>query len=630
MPQPAFIGTYPLPGVPNATVTAGLEHGRRELAQIFRNGPVALAEDIETYGLGLDAQRLKCVTLATENSAVILDPRMPGDRAEILKAQDYASEITMHKANFDAPNLWINDLFPPHLVDKVVDTVLYKRLALPGDQKIKDLDALAQHYLGLTGGRITDLFKALGYKTKKEGFLKLDIDAPAYLMGAGADGVVTARLRPILHEAAVQRQFDHPFGPPIGLSRAEAVEMIGRRQEHNRWAIEAQIEGLEVDFDYLDQFLRTNQATMDGARAYLRSLGIDNANQLAAFLDSIGALPDEYPRTATGKLSTAAGSFQALNHPLAKVYAGEEDLTGKVTTYGVVQLEKLQGYLQKCVDMADSNGRIHPATDVLKAAHGRDAMADPPLHQFPEPARGIILLPDDASIDFSQQEPRIAMNLSGDVKPLLDYEQHGIKIYQGIAEFAEIGMGTAKIVVLAGLYGRGLPAMSGQLGLDPGPWVDGYMLRNGREVEAHWGYQAAKDIQQAVFSAIPYTEQFMNNGKQIARDHGVAYTVDGRIVPIPSGFYKGKFSVQAHKWINYCVSGSANDELSRVIVEARRAGMGQAIKFGMHDELIVSTSAAQDIRRIAETPSERFCLLSGRRPVIRTDMKAFNGRWDVA
>lgn len=172
--------------------------------------------------------------------------------------------------------------------------------------------------------------------------------------------------------------------------------------------------------------------------------------------------------------------------------------------------------------------------------------------------------------------------------------------------------------------------MSGQLGLDPGPWVEEWTARNGKVVEAHWGYQAAKDIQQAVFSAIPYTEQFMNNGKQIARDHGVAYTVDGRIVPIPSGFYKGKYSVQAHKWINYCVSGSANDELSRVIVEARRAGMGQAVKFGMHDELIVSRVVAHDIRRIAETPSERFCLLSGRRPVIRTDMKLFDGRWDVA
>lgn len=629
MPQPALIGTYPLPGVPGATVTAGLPDVQRQLSHIFRNGPVTLAEDIETFGLGLDALRLKCVTLATPWAAVVLDPRMPGDRAELLRAQDYASVLVMNKANFDAPNLALNDLFPAHLVDKVVDTVLLKRLALPGDRKLVDLDAMAKHYLGLVGGKILDLFRSLGYKTKKEGFLKLDIDAPSYLFGAGADGVVTARLLPILHRAAVDRQLNHPFGGGIGLNRSEAEEMIAERHEHNRWAIEAQIRGLLIDVEYLENYRRANQAGMERDRAYLHQMGIGNANHLVSFLDQIGALPPGYRRTDTGKLGTAADDLQALNHPLATMWAGKVGLDGKVITPGITQLEKLDGYLQKCVDMSSVDGRIHPATDVLKAAHGRDAMADPPLHQFPELARPIVAFDEDGtSTDWSQQEPRLAFNFAGDIgKPLLDYENYGVKIYKGIAEFADITIDGAKIVVLAGLYGRGLEALNGQLGLSPEPWIEEEVWSNGTVREARWGYEAAKDVQRAVFSAIPMTEQYMNNGKRIARDHGVAWTMAGRIVPIPSGFYKGRFSVQAHKWINYNVSGSANDEISRVIVQARRMGMGHLVWLGMHDELIHATRISGEIRQLMETPSERLCHLAKRRPVIRTDQARLGMRW---
>lgn len=632
MPQPALIGTYPLPGIPNATITAGLPHVQRQLAHWFRNGPAPLAEDIETFGLGLDALRLKCVTLATAEGAVVLDPRAAGDRAELLKAQDYASTIVMHKANFDAPNLALNGLFPFHLVDKIIDTVLLKRLAMPGDRKLTDLDAIVKHFLGLAGGRILDLFRSLGYKTKREGFLALDIDAPAYLFGAAADGVATARLLPVIHKAAVDRQLNHPF--QHGLSRAEAEEMIGERHEHNRWAIERQIDGLLIDVEYLEAYRRTNQAGMERDRAYLAQLGIGNANQLVAFLQQIGALPPNYPLTAGGKdgknkkLSTSAESLQALNHPLATMWAGKV-AGGKVTTMGITQLEKLDGYLQKCVDMSGADGRIHPATDVLKAAHGRDAMADPPLHQFPELARPIVLFDEDGtSTDWSQQEPRLAFNLAGDIsQPLLDYERHGIKIYKGIAEFADITMSTAKVVVLAGLYGEGLAKLSNDLGLPPDPWIPEEVWSNGRVMEARWGYEAAKDVQNAVFSAIPLTKQYMENGKRIARDHQLTWTVSGRIVPIPSGWFKGKFSVQAHKWINYNVSGSANDEISRTIVRARRMGMGQLVYLGMHDELVHATRISREIKELMETPSERFCMLAKRRPVIRTDQERLGERW---
>lgn len=638
MPLPALIGTYPLPGMQGATVTAGLEPARAELARIFRNGPVDLAEDIETYGLGVDAQRVKCVTFGTEDAAVVLDPRDAASAAEIRRAQDYALTLTMHNGTFDAPNLAmisncpIGPLFHLGLVPKIRDTILRARLATPGLKPMKDLDSCVERYLGIKNAPITDLFKALGYRTKLEGFLKLDIDAPAYLFGAGADAVGTARLMPVIHAAAVDRQLNHPFPAPIGLGRAEAEEMIRDREEHHHWSIEQTIIGLKIDAEYVDRFRAINQAGLDQKRAYLRSLGVENANQLAAFLQGIGALPPGYPRTKkTLALSTKAEDLQGLGHPLARMWAGLEGPDGKILEFGITQLEKLDGYLQKALDEMDANGRVHPVTSVLKAAHGRDAMSGLPIHQFPELARPVIAADTSfTSIDFSQQEPRITMNLAGDIGPLQPYERDGIKIYAPIAQLADITMDAAKIVVLAGLYGRGLGATSTQLGLPPDPWVEEWVTRNGRVIEAHWGYEAAKDIQAAVFGAIPRTAAFMEAGKRIARDHELAWTISGRIVPIPSGFFQGRFSVQAHKWINYNTSGSANDELSHVIVTARRQGLGNAIRFGMHDEVVVESEAAHDIRRIAETPHPRLCLLSGRRPVIRTDMKVLGKAWDKA
>ena len=314
------------------------------------------------------------------------------------------------------------------------------------------------------------------------------------------------------------------------------------------------------------------------------------------------------------------------------LWAGQLGPAGQVEIPGISQLEKLDGYLQKCVDMAGVDGRIHPTTAVLKAAHGRDSMADPPLHQFPGPARGIVLFDEDGtSTDYSQQEPRVGLNLAGDIgPPLLGYEQQGIKIYQGIADYADLRMTQAKVVYLAGTYGNGLAALSASLGLPPDPWLPETIGYGGKVWEARWGYQAAKDVQEAVFSAIPVFKRFMDSSKRIARDHQLAYTMAGRIVPIPSGWFRGKYSVQAHKWINYWCSGSANDEMSHVIVEGRRAGFGHLLWFGMHDELLHATRVSGEVKQLMETPSERFCRLAGRRPVIRTDSKRLGERWDVA
>jgi DNA polymerase-1 len=88
--------------------------------------------------------------------------------------------------------------------------------------------------------------------------------------------------------------------------------------------------------------------------------------------------------------------------------------------------------------------------------------------------------------------------------------------------------------------------------------------------------------------------------------------------------------VATHKGINYTVQGSAYDLLAETLVKIEDAGLGDAVYLSMHDELIMSTCAADDIRKIMETPPERLCEFSERVPILRTDRLDLGIRWAVA
>lgn len=628
-PEPAIIGTYPHPGVPGALVTAGVRHVEPVLADWFRSGPAPLAVDIETFGLGQDMLRIKCVVLARPDHVVVLDPRRAHDAHLLRRALAFASRLIMHVSSADAPSLCRNGHMTPEAIWKITDTVIPARIANPGETVPKTLEACADRYLGLKSGKMIDTFRALGYKSKTEGYAALDIDSPAYLFGAAADGLVTARLLvPVQLDAVRHLTTGHPF--TNGLDRAGAETEIEEHQIKNRWALAQTVKGLRVDTDYRDRYLADVGRRREQGEQELKTLGVDpgNGGHLMRYLETQGAVPADHPMTKGGKdkikhppmLSTKAEHLEALQHPAAQLFVA------------VKQWAKVaDDYLQKVIDLMDENGRIHPTVKILAAAHGRDSMADPPIHQFPAPARGI-LVPDEGddwtSLDWSAQEPRIAMNLAGDVAALEGYELRGEKIYAAIAEFADVSMKMAKIIVLAGLYGEGKKKLSTDLGLPPDPWLPAREMW-GRQMPARWGYEAAGDVQAAVFSAIPRTKELMDATREQAKRFRLTMTVAGRILPIPMGKAEEDrpAGVQTHKGINFKVSGSALDEQKAVIVQAVKDGYWEYVKFGMHDELIVSTVAAPYVRQLMETPSERFMMMSRRRPVIRTDSERMPGRW---
>lgn len=634
MPEIAMYGTYPHPGIPGADMTCGRDNAVPWLQQ-YLGRPQLLAVDIETYGLGADMRRIKCVVLALPDHVLVLDPRDPYQAALLGRALAYAPGLVMHVATADAPSLCANQLLRPQDIYKIVDTVIYARMAEPGDHGGKTLEQCAAKYLGLKGSNgMTEAFRTLGY-SKQEGFLKTDVDSPAYVMGAAADGLVTARLLDPVMSAAYRRQrFGHPFEP---LGESETWAELEKQQRVNRMSLRRTVKGLRLDIEYLTRYRDSIERERSASETVLRAGGIAKGpkgdflgSSLVAKLGEDGALPLDHPVTKkTRTPSTAAKDLEQLNHPLAREFVK------------VKQLDKISGYMAKAVANADEHGRIHPYTNILAAAHGRQSIAgDAELHQYPHGARGIIL-PDEgdgfAGVDWAQQEPMFALNDAQDVgKPLLDYENHGIKIYNGISAMANIPYDAAKVVLLAGMYGEGIIKLSNDLDLDPGPFQprqdreSGEWLRDERgDLDLFPTYAAAKDIQDRAFSATPRLRERLETLKDVARRYQLIQTMNGRIVPIPSGIqpWDGKWSVQSHKGPNYRICGSASDMLTDTMIAIEDAGLSEGWYWGMHDEGLVSKYIAREVQRIMETPSERFIQLAGRRPVIHTDVEIMNERW---
>lgn len=601
------------------TVIVGREHAIEGVNELLRRR-VPVACDIETAGLGAMARLIKCVIFSPYpdgDCAVILDPRDPWQAQAIRLMLREAPWLFFHNSPFDVPNLGVNGLFEPEWCARVEDTMLTARLAEPANTVSKKLSACGQRYLGYDfddSGMLTAA-KAVGMRSESEMYREFDLDRPVYLRGAATDAVVTARVRDPLRAAAARRLTDHPF-PGWGVEGDEVTALIEREQILNRMSLRRAVKGYAADMDYLDQYNEKFDAALHEAADALTARGVTpgNAQTLVKKLDREGFIPDGYPRTKkTGVLSGKKDDLALLQHPLAQIFVWQKE-----------HEKVFRDYLAKARDLAveDRYGvlRLHPTMKYFGATTGRQSVGDPPLQQFPELARGVILFDGDGtSIDWSQIEPVVVANVAGDEQLLGPYEsitdetpeeiRKELSVYGTIGRLAGVKYKQAKTQTLGTLYGQGLTLTASKLGVD---------------------IPRAKEIKEAVFGAMPKVRELTYTLRQLGEDYRLIPTVSGRIIPIPMGFYEGRQSVATHKAVNYFVQGSAYDVLAEALIQVERSGLGDAVYFPMHDEVICATEAAYDIRRIMQTPPERLIRHSNRIPILRTDLAHLGERWAVA
>lgn len=569
-----------------------------EAAREFPSG-APMAIDIETPGLD-NAFTINCLTAAWRRDdgryeAILLDPARDGDQNAV--ADDLlgrASKLILHNAPFDIPPLYHLGLMGKGTINRVVDTLLLARFALPDVMIRKGLEALATRVLGMTDfkGGMERAFKAAGYKTIAAGYEGLDIDSPIYRQGAMADTVITAQLEPVLRGMCIEWALDHGFEGYGATTVAEAEALLATQETVHRVMLRRSAVGLAVDREYLDRYAEQVDIERNLAIAELATHGLEGGSgkgsKLIEYLDARGELPSGWPRTPTGKLRATKADLEAFDHPLA---AAQRKLA---------IIDKVTGYLEKVDRQASVTGRCHPQVGTLGAsATGRMSYGLPELQQFPADARPVIC--DDGqgltSIDWSQIEPVCMALMARDEDFLAPFER-GEDLYEPIMRSCGIDRPLAKIVLLATMYGQGITKLAASIGHTE---------------------ESALQIRRQMFGAMKRCEAWMSRVQDVAAHHGVTITAGGRILPVDEG---GVF-----KAVNYTVQGSAYDVLAHTIVTMEERGIGDALHLAMHDEVVVDTAVAEEVQQIMLTPPPFLVMWAQRTPILRTDRADMGHAW---
>lgn len=499
----------------------------RERARTLPAG-LDVAIDIETPSV-TDSFSIKCVTAAWVESgatqAVLLDPlRNPADAEAVRTITARAGWLILHNSPFDTPGLVAAGLLELRDIAKIMDTLVLARSAWPDTLIRKSLEALADRLLGIKdlGETLKLAQKASGLTSNEKWFREGDIHMPIYRAGALADTVVTLRLAHPLFEAATSRQLDHPFSKYGCTSRSDAGALVLRAQEANRVMLRQAARGYDVDLDYLDAYVDKVEAQREQARLTLAEAGLRPGvgMDVVKYLDSAGHLPPGWPKTDKGNFKTDKDTMEEYlpEHPLADAHRLISDT------------KKILGYMEKAAARSRITGRLHPQFQILGAsATGRMSVSEPELQQFSEEARPIIVHDGGLhSVDWSSIEPALLGWMAQDWEFITPFEQ-GADIYEPVQVAAGCPRKTAKVVVLAGMYGQGRAKLARSLGIS---------------------MDQAQQLQRQMRQAMPKASRFMGQVKQVGDDYGLTITAAGRVLTIPrfNGVPAG------YKAVNYCVS----------------------------------------------------------------------------
>lgn len=555
----------------------------------------AVAVDIETMGLEAKAFQVKVIIIATPARSCVLDATNPAHRAAASDALAVAKTLVFHNSAFDVPPLVTAGIMGLEDIEKVTDTLVYARMALTGIRDSRKLGDLEKRYLsGALRTHTKDNLAEWGKVnklSKAKIFEQAQYTDPVYAMYAGWDGILTSMILPHVQDHCRQHLTTHPFGR-YGADAVEAEYLMEREQRVNRVMLKRSARGLCVDDTKIaaeEERIRMRMLDLAEDLTAFEVKDPSNRNQLAAALVAADAFPEDYPRTATGKLSTAGKYLDEIDHPAVHLFTEYDDI------------RRLFTYMENARLVAErTDGKIHPSVNILHARTGRMSYGSPALQQFTGSARNAILADEGremTSLDWSQIEPVLGANLAGDVDPIEKYEAGG-DLYQVAADAAGVSRKTAKVVLLAMLYGQGIKSLAAGIGATP---------------------EDAKAVRAKVASAMPMTDRFTGWAAEWSGTVGKTWTLSGRIVDVDPEFgYKGT---------NFTIQGSSYDVLAESIVGCQDAGLEDAILIAVHDELVVDTEAAHDVEKVMRKPPDRLIELAKRTPIFRCDRDDLGRAW---
>ncbi|OKH90458.1 DNA polymerase [Streptomyces uncialis] len=543
-----------------------------------KRGPVAL--DTETSGLEVysTGYRLRTVQFGDAHDAWVIHWEKGGHfRRAAVEALTKVRRFLIHNAAFDwavldrHAGIPLEDLAPRTRDTRVMAALVDPRQTHEGGIGTA-LKPLSAYYVDRaapdTQGDLTAVFRSLGF-TKANGFARIPLGHPTYNLYAGLDVILTARLAPIL---------------AAELERLDVRErLVDYEHEISRICAHMQRKGMVLDREFtveLDSAL-TEDARENAERAARYGVESVNSNrQIAEALAGMGESLTE--RTAGGAVKVDKAVLLALAdmdlqwerlgvrspNPLAEAVLRSRR-AGKWR----------KAYVGTFLETADEQGRVHPQISPMAARTGRMSISRPALQTLPSTDHMIrrCLLADEGhvmvSTDFQAVEMRVLAALANVRRMKEGFQSDS-------ADF-DIHMFTARLI-------KGLEATAGDRKLFKSAGL-GKVYGGGVVTLARQTGASEEEIRRAVTEydrIFPEIRRASVRWQREARATGmVTVSATGRRMPLDRD--------RTYAVVNYQCQSAARDLLGQALLNAESAGLLDAMRLPIHDEILASVPAGE-------------------------------------
>lgn len=506
------------------------------------------------------------------------------------KVCESPAEKVMHNAQYDAG--WLRRMgFKVN--GRIIDTMVIASL-LDENRFSYSLNALSFEYLSKTKSEknLTEAARDFGVDPKAE-LWKL----PSMHVGPYAEV-----------DAELTLELWNYFKPLI--SKEDLWSVVNLELDVLPVLIDMTWKGVRVDQDRVERtrdFLLKEEKSMLAKIKHLTGMNVEvwAAQSLAKAFDTVGI---QYPKTEKGAPSFTKSFLSEHNHELPKMILRTRDLN---KTHGT--------FINTIMKHTAHDGRIHSHINQIRSddggtVSGRISMSNPNLQQIParDPELGPMIrslfLPEEneqwASIDFSQQEPRILVHYAHAYGKSQGHDMKGVQEfvdgYQNdpdmdfhtmVADMANIPRKQAKTINLGMMYGMGVNKLSDQLDIP---------------------VEEAKGLVKQYHERVPFVKMLMHgvmNKLNSRQSSGSIRSILGRKCRFdlwePDTFAMNKAlplkdalnehgpttrlkRAYTYKALNRLIQASAADMTKQAMVDIHKLGITPLIQ--IHDEVAVSVS----------------------------------------
>ncbi|MCF3119710.1 DNA polymerase [Streptomyces arenae] len=555
----------------------------RWLYEARERGPIAL--DTETTGLDIYSPgfRLRTVQFGDAHNAWVLLYERGGYHAQYAReAIQRTRRVLIHNASFDwcvlnqCAGIPLEELAPWTTDTRILAALIDPRQPQEGGIGT-GLKPLSAHWVDPaapdTQSGLTSVFRSLGL-TKETGWVGIPLTHPTFLLYAGLDVLLTARLEPALRRELAR----------LGVR----PELVTYEHEIARICAVMQRRGLLVDQDYAGPLARRLAAEAERYRAVAARYGVTkvgSGDQVSAALVGMGETLTE--RTDAGALKTD----KAVLLPLADLDRDWQRIGGREPNPladAVLRAKRAkkwgEDYAQGFMSKLDTAGRIHPTISPLAARTGRMSVTDG-LHQLPSSdhvvRRAILAEPGHVKIstDFQAIEMRVLAALA-DVKRMKEGFISG-------GDAFDIHMYTARLIKGEGATKRDRKIFKGA--------GFGKIYGGGIQTISRQTGAAESEIAQAVAAydrAFPEIKRAGKMWQRKAFQNGMVYiSATGRRLPLDRD--------RTYAVTNYACQSAARDVLGQAMIEMESAGLLEYMRLPIHDEILASAPRedAADVAR---------------------------------